>query len=201
MGTFWTEPAGGLTYLTQSTIIYAPVIVKCQNSERKCRNYKLEVPTNSPSERLSWEWLLVIWKKSQHINKHQMILQQHLAQFISPRKMFVSLSVWGTHMSHNHPEVYIIFQPPALHPSPHRGNLKQSLLQRHSPSVTWSCMKVVFHTSLHLYDIGYSKAPSAKLKPAQSQSGGGHRWAAKCDILKVDFQHKSSVQWTTKRME
>ena len=76
-----------------------------------------------------------------------MILQQHLAQFISPRKFFVSLSVWGTHMSHNHPEVCIIFQPPALHPSPHRGNSKQSLLQRHSPSVTWSCMKVVFHTS------------------------------------------------------
>ena len=130
-----------------------------------------------------------------------MILQQHLAQFISPRKMFVSLSVWGTHMSHNHPEVCIIFQPPALHPSPNRGNLKQSLLQRHSRRVTWSWMKVVFHTSLHLYDIGYSKAPSAKLKPAQSQSGGGHRWAAKCDILKGDFQHKFSVKWTTKRME
>ena len=135
-----------------------------------------------------------------------MILQQHLPPFISPRKMFVSLSVWGTHMSHNHPEVCIISQPPVLHPSPHWGNLKQALLQRHFPSVNWSCMKVVFHTSYITPFVWYwlfkgSYIVLAKLKPAQSQSGGGHRWAAKCDILKGNFQHKFSVKWTTKRME
>ena len=106
-------------------------------------------------------------------------------------------------MSHNHPEVCIISQPPVLHPSPHWGNLKQALLQRHFPSVNWSCMKVVFHTSYITPFVWYwlfkgSYIVLAKLKPAQSQSGGGHRWAAKCDILKGNFQHKFSVKWTTK---